>query len=112
MNDVELDACVDKRGMRWRYWCFPHRIRMVKVVGGVRVRRGSGRKTFGKRRVIEGVFCLGLVGTPKTVATTRRRASESRRRVRGSRRRRIFEADPATGTSHWGDILVVVIPVI
>ena len=107
-----MDACIDKRGMGWRYWCFPHRIRRARVVRRTKFRRRFGRETLGKWRIIERVFCLGLVGVPKIVATTRRRASESRRRIRGSWRRRFFEADPAGGAGHWGDIFVVVIPVV
>jgi len=84
MDDVELDACIDKRGMRWRYRCFPRRIRRARAVGRVGFRRGSGRETLGKWRIIEGVFRLGLVDAPKIAATTRRRASESRSRIRGS----------------------------
>ena len=75
MNDVELNACIDKRRMGWRYLCFLQRIRRARVVGGGKFRRGSWREVLGKWRFInEDILYLGLVGTPRIVATTRRRA--------------------------------------
>ena len=74
MNDVELNACIDKRRMRRRYLCFLQRIRRARVVRGGKLRRRSGRNILGKWWVInEGILYLGLVGAPKIVATTRRK---------------------------------------
>ena len=74
MNDVELNACIDKRRMGWRYLCFLQWIRRARVVGG-KFRRGPWREILGKWRFInEGPLHLGLVGAPKIVSTTRRMA--------------------------------------
>jgi hypothetical protein len=74
MNDVELNACIDKRRVGWRYSCFLQRIRRARVDWG-KFRRGSRREIIGKWRFIdEGILHLGLVGAPRIVATTRRRA--------------------------------------
>ena len=75
MNDVELNICIYKRRMRWRYLCFLQRIRRARVVGRGEFQRGSGREILWKGRFIvinEGVLHLGLVSAPKVVATTRR----------------------------------------
>jgi len=75
MNDVELNVCIDKRRMGWRYLCFRQRIRRAGVVGGGKFQRGSRREILGKWRFInEDILHLGHVGAPKIVATTRRRA--------------------------------------
>ena len=83
MNDVELNACIDKRRVRWRYLCFLQQIRRARVVGGGKFRRGSRREILGKWRFInEGILHLSLLGTPNIVVTTRR-ACQSRSRGGG-----------------------------
>lgn len=75
MNDVELNACIYKRRVRWRYLCFLQRILRARIVGRGEFQRGSEREILGKWRFIvinEGVLYLGLVGAPKIIATTRR----------------------------------------
>jgi len=75
MNDVELNACIYKRRVRWRYLCFLQRIRRARVVGRGEFQRGSKSEILGKRWFIvinKGVLRLGLVGAPKIIATTRR----------------------------------------